>query len=54
MAFIATDTVAVAAADADAELDAVDVEPPHAATATTAINGINLRITQINTSSGYS
>jgi hypothetical protein len=52
-AFIPTDTVAVEAADAGAELDGVDVEPPHAATARTATNGINLRITQSNTSSGY-
>ena len=53
-AFMATDTVAVAAAGADGELDAVDGLPPHAATARTAINGINLRITQGDTSSGYS
>jgi hypothetical protein len=53
-AFMATETVAVAAAGADAELDAVDPEPPHAATARTANSGVNLRITQRNTSNGYS
>jgi hypothetical protein len=37
--------VAAAGADTDGELDAVDEEPPHAATARTAINGINLRAT---------